>query len=126
MGSFPLSSTTGRFRDPDDIGPPPNAYHCEEKWVKGAVSMTPVVVQSRKKPEKSLPGPGEYVSAHHSIANTINVEFKKSRKDVMVSTAMRDPVVPRHKLEGPGPGAHNTAGGMLRPSYNIYLTGKTT
>ena len=58
----------GRFKDPDDIGPPPNAYHCEVKWSTGAVSMAPVVVQSRKRPPMPLPGPGEYVAPNGTIA----------------------------------------------------------
>jgi hypothetical protein len=27
-------------------------------------------------------------------------------------------------LEGPGPAAHNTSGALLKPSHNVYLSGK--
>jgi hypothetical protein len=30
----------------------------------------------------------------------------------------------RHSLEGPGPAAHNTSGALLKPSHNVYLSGK--
>lgn len=120
--TFP--KTKGRFRrDPDDVGPPPTAYHCDVKWSTGSVSMAPVVVQSRKKPDMPLPGPGDYSAANFTFAHNINKEAKKNRKDVMGGTALRDPLVPRYMLEGPGPGAHNTSGAMIKPSHNVYLSG---
>jgi hypothetical protein len=114
----------GRFRrDPDDAGPPPTAYNCDVKWSTGSVSMAPVVVQSRKRPEVPNPGPGDYSATNFSFAHNLNKEAKKNRKDVMGGTALRDPVVPRYMLEGPGPGAHNTSGALLKPSHNVYLSG---
>ena len=86
--------------------------------------MDPIVVNSRKKPVLSSPGPGYYSDAYKPLGGNV----KKSRKNIMINTTSRTALLVTHQLRLPGPGFYNPEtpyGSLIKPSHNIFLSGAT-
>lgn len=83
----------------------------------GALPMasraSPVV--TRKRPERVLPGPGDYEPSQP--ADRLGGSGHAGR---MSESARFSP----SKAEGPNPGAYDTRGSLLKPSFNVLLSDK--
>lgn len=104
-------------------GPPPGAYNVQPKWIKdrGVPVMAPELKLSRKVHDPA-PGPGQYDITRPAVSATF--QSWRNPKRVMLSTAVRaDPSLLK-KTPAPGPGVYNTAGSLLKPSFNVLLSDK--
>ena len=128
----PRFTRTKRFsisKDPDELGPPPGRYDLSLSWnVSTAVHMEPIHVEIRKN-ERIIPiapGPGEYYDGFSSIADIANnhMNNNRNRKDIMINTSERAPLIPRHMIDKPGPGQYSPNTSLLKVSHNILLSGK--
>lgn len=104
-------------------GPPPGAYETTPKWIKkhGVPVIAPSLNISRKVYD-NMPGPGDYDINRGDVSSTY--QSWRNPKQIMLSTTVREDPSLKRKTVAPGPGYYNTAGNLLKPTYNVLLSDK--